>query len=326
MQAIILNFRPAILRANRPDSLSLGERRSEVLILFVKRISKLLLYATCFFLLSNCKEENGERGILLLSYNVAGLPEGISSSHPKTYTSSISPLLNEFDIIHLQEDFCYHDSLLLYDKHPYRTETTGCVPNGDGLNTFSNFPVSDVARFPWNDCSGFDCLTPKGFYYSRITLADNVQVDFYNIHCNAGSSEEAFAARRKNIAQICDYIRQHSAGKAAIVMGDFNSRYTREEDTIRALLDMGFKDAWIELIRGGDVPAISPDRLSDCDSSRTNANCERVDKIFYRSDSTVTITALSYRVDDERFYYRGNDTLQLSDHWPLLSEFKFASK
>lgn len=261
---------------------------------------------------------------MVLSYNVAGLPEGISSSHPETYTSSISPLLNEFSIVHLQEDFCYHDSLLLYNTHQHRTETTGCVPGGDGLNTFSDFPISNLARFPWEDCTGADCLTPKGFSYSQIALTDAIKVDFYNIHCNAGSSDQSFAARRKNIAQICNYIEQHSAGKAVIVMGDFNSRYTREEDTIRAFLDMGFKDAWIELIRGGDVPAVSPDRLNDCSPNRTSPNCERVDKIFYRSDSTVTITALSYYADDERFYYQGNDTLPLSDHSPLITEFNFA--
>lgn len=290
----------------------------------MKQISKLLICAISVFLFSHCKEEeNNERRLFLMSYNVAGLPEGISSSHPKLYTSSISPLLNDFHVVHVQEDFCYHDSLLLYDKHPYRTEPTGCVPDGDGLNAFSEFPISNVTRFPWNDCTGADCLTPKGFYYSQLTLKDDVKIDFYNIHCNAGSSEQSFAARRKNIAQICDYINQHSAGKAVIVMGDFNSRYTREEDTIRAFLGMGFTDVWIELIRGGDVPAVSPDKLNDCETSRTNANCERVDKFFYRSSSEVEITPLSYRVDDARFYYGGNDTLQLSDHWPVIAEFNF---
>src|SRR6185503_16774088 len=36
---------------------------------------------------------------LALSYNVAGLPEGISGSHPATNTAIIAPLLNDYDLV-----------------------------------------------------------------------------------------------------------------------------------------------------------------------------------------------------------------------------------
>ncbi len=262
-----------------------------------------------------------ERNIRVICYNVAGLPEDFSSSSPETYSTSISRLMNEYAVVHFQEDFCYNDSTTLFAEHPYKTDHLGCIPEGDGLFGLSCFPITGVDRHPWDDCTGADCFTPKGFYYSQIEVLDGKKVDFYNVHCNAGGSDESKEARRGNIRQLCNYINQHSSGKPVIIMGDFNSRYTREGDTIRAFANMGFSDLWVELIRGGSVPDLSPDKLNDCDPNKTSPNCERVDKIFYRSSDDVRITPTSFQVDDSRFYYQDNDTLPLSDHWPLFADF-----
>lgn len=275
---------------------------------------------------AGCKKETNEVNISVITYNVAGLPQIISSSNPVLYTTEIGKLLNEFSIVQVQEDFCYHDSLLLNNTHPYRTETTGCVPGGDGLNTFSVFPIANVERVPWDDCTGADCLTPKGFSYSQISFPGGGVIDFYNLHCNAGANTESLEARRKNIAQLCAYLQQHSEGKAVIVMGDFNCRYTREGDTIRAMLDLGFRDVWLEMNRSGSVPDFSPDPLRDCTPNRNSFNCEIVDKIFYRSNPDIEITPTFYSTDDPRFYYNGNDTLPLSDHWPVIANFKISFK
>ena len=42
---------------------------------------------------------------LMLTYNVAVLPDSLSSSHPSEYTPQISPLLNAYDVVVVQEDF-----------------------------------------------------------------------------------------------------------------------------------------------------------------------------------------------------------------------------
>lgn len=292
----------------------------------VKSSITLLIAIAVAMNVSSCKKKDSEKNIKVICYNVAGLPEIVSSSSPETYTSSISPLLNDFDVVHLQEDFCYNDSIILFATHPHQTNHMGCVPEGDGLFGLSCFPISGVDRHAWEDCTGADCLTPKGFYYSRIEVFDGQYVDFYNVHCNAGGSDESKEARRGNIRQLCTYMSQHSTGKPVIIMGDFNSRYTREGDTIRAFADMGFKDLWVELTRNGSVPQISPDKLDDCDPNRTSSSCERVDKIFYRSTGDITIKPTLFQVDDSRFYYQGNDTLPLSDHWPLVAYFNLELK
>lgn len=261
--------------------------------------------------------------MLLLSYNVAGLPEGISQSSPSKNTAKIARLLNDYDIVHVQEDFNYNHLLYGPANHKYKTPWSGPAIIGDGLNTLSIFPIKDFQRFAWNSCFGTDCLTPKGFSYSRIVVAPGVNIDFYNVHCNAGGSADDLAARRDNIVQLCNYIDAHSEGNAVVIMGDFNCRYTRSGDTIRALLDRGFIDAWIELARVGVVPTQGASALTSCSGDPSNANCEVVDKLLYRSGGGITLQALEYEMQEAKF---SEDGEWLSDHMPLFVRMRYSFK
>ena len=127
-------------------------------------------------------------GFSVLTYNIAGLPEIISSAVTRRAPSiaEIGRKLNAFDIVNVQEDFNYNGNLYNEgNSHPFRTLTKGGVPFGDGLNTLSKYPVHEVRRISWNECTGADCLTPKGFTYSRLEIARNIYVDLYNVHANA---------------------------------------------------------------------------------------------------------------------------------------------
>ena len=93
--------------------------------------------------------------------------------------------------------------------------------------------ADDFERVKWNNCTGTNCLTPKGFTLARVRLAEGVYVDLYNAHPNADDTDDALAARRANIAQLSAFIQANSAGNAVIVMGDTNTRYTRTGDSIR---------------------------------------------------------------------------------------------
>lgn len=278
-----------------------------------------------FFVLSSCKQKEVDQlsgTINALCYNVAGLPAGISSSLPRRNMVLISPLLNEFDIVHVQEDFCYHDSLLLFNTHSTVTEPLPCI--GDGLNTFTNYSIEAFERYKWDDCTAADCLSKKGFSYSKIALAKGVTIDFYNIHCNAGGSQESIDARRKNLAQFLNFMNKRSANEPIVIMGDFNHKYTRLGDSTRVLLELGFSDPWIDLVTNGQVPDYSQIDLDNCFPINTSIDCEGVDKVFYRGNSEMKINALSYQYgDDDRYYYQGNPNEALSDHSPLFVRLQF---
>ena len=121
------------------------------------------------------------------------------------------------------------------------------------------------------------------------------------------------------MAQLAEYINNVSAGKAVIVFGDTNSRYTREGDDFYNLLlvPCNLKDAWIQNVMDGEIPPKGESRMVD-DLGQLG---EVVDKIWFRSGKNVEINASTFKVlfteftDDE-----GN---QLSDHYPITSRIDY---
>ncbi|MHC3473091.1 jacalin-like lectin [Streptomyces sp. 7R007] len=267
----------------------------------------------------------------VLSYNVAGLPEGLSSASTPRDTSStaIGQRIAPYDVVHVEEDFNYHAYLYAGDTaHTYRTPTSGGAGIGDGLNTLSKIPydVDDFERVGWNSCqldSG-DCLTPKGFTFMRERLAEGVYVDFYNLHTNAGTNDGDEASRADNLNQLTDFISTHSAGNAVVVMGDTNTRYTRSADTIAEFASAnGLTDAWVQLIRGGSAPAKGSDALVCDQSGATVPNtCEVVDKVLYRGSKLVSLNATYYNNEHAKFLTDGG--LMLSDHDPITVNFSWS--
>ncbi|MEU5095374.1 jacalin-like lectin [Streptomyces sp. NPDC020996] len=267
----------------------------------------------------------------VLSYNVAGLPESLSSAPTprEPSTTEIGKRIAPYDIVHVQEDFNYHAALYAGDtSHAYRTPTSGGAGIGSGLNTLSKIPydVDDFERVRWNSCqydSG-DCLTPKGFTFMRVRLAEGVYVDFYNIHTNAGTNDGDLASRADNLNQLSGFIATHSAGNAVVVMGDTNTRYTRTGDTIAEFAAAnGLTDAWVQLVRGGTPPAKGSDALV-CDQSQPTVpdTCEVVDKVLYRGSRLVSLNATSY--GNKHAGFLTDDGLMLSDHDPIAVGFSWA--
>jgi hypothetical protein len=262
----------------------------------------------------------------VMTYNVDGLPTILKpGGNPTVYTPIIGQKIRPYDIVNVQEDFNSHAALYANDNHPYRTATSGGAGIGSGLNTMSNFPFSDdIDRVTWTDSSATDGnnLTPKGFTWLRLRMAEGVYLDLYNVHTNAGDVDAALAARRSNITQIVNYINANSAGNAVMVFGDTNCRYTRTGDTIRDLLNAMGGDVWVNLIMGGIPPALgAPPLLWDYSTVLTSLGYEFVDKIFYKSNAYITLTPLSYSMPDATF--RDSSGNMLSDHIPVSAQFQY---
>jgi hypothetical protein len=267
----------------------------------------------------------------VLSYNVAGLPEAISSaSTPReSSTTAIGQRTAPYDIVHVEEDFNYHAYLYAGDtNHAYRTPTSGGAGIGSGLNTLSKIPYDgdDFERVRWNSCqvdSG-DCLTPKGFTFMRERLAEGVYVDFYNLHTNAGTNDGDLASRADNLNQLTAFIQTHSSGNAVVVMGDTNTRYTRSGDTIAEFAAAnGLTDPWVQLVRGGTPPNKGSDALVCDQTGPTVPNtCEVVDKVLYRSSKLVSLNATSYNNEHAKFLTDAG--LMLSDHDPISVGFTWS--
>ncbi len=252
--------------------------------------------------------------LYLLTYNIAGLPELISSAQTARSSSIrlIGERLQDFDIVNVQEDFNYNEELYAENVHPYRTVSMGGVPFGDGLSTLSKYPILETERIAWESCSGSDCLTPKGFSYSKIQLAKHVFVDVYNIHATAQDHEQALHARKRNFDQFLAFIQKHSSGNALLIMGDFNAHYAFSKDHIRQFQRaMNLQDAWVSLCNQGMIPE-GQMNFEAKHALMVHDGVESIDKIYFRNSANLTFKAKSYRVEKDLF--TNEEGHPLSDH------------
>lgn len=264
-----------------------------------------------------------------LSYNVAGLPQGISGSNPETNTPLIAPLLNNYDLVLMQESWktpdpnpmaplrVYHEILEAGSVLPFRSVSAplplGSDPErpsalvSDGLNRFARFRFDDVTRERWTNChsSAADCLSLKGFSFSRTTLPGGTVVDVYNLHMEAGGDPEDDALRDAAVTQMSTFINTHSVGRAVIVGGDFNLHTDSEPDSTqfqRLLTETGLVDvcAFLSCPQPG-----------------------RIDKFLFRSSASVTITPTSWQFETDIFI--DGMGVPLSDHDALAVDFAWTN-
>lgn len=277
----------------------------------------------------------------VLAYNVAGLPEGISESHPERNMSLISPLLNAYDVVLTQEDFDwwtplagildfrnYHQRLRAQAVHPWRTdrhpgpEAVGVDAGargllvGDGIGIMAKYPFGPQTVVAWKGCFGgalpfddgaADCLAMKGFRMVTMTLGDGFEVDVYSLHAEAGGSKYDQRLQEKNFEQLAAFINSRDPQRAIILGGDTNLH----TDLVTP-----------EGGNGADIVIwekfLADTGLTDACTHLSCAETDSIDKIAYRSSPDVTLEATSHDFPTERFSYKGKD---LSDHPPLVVEF-----
>jgi hypothetical protein len=275
-----------------------------------------------------------------LTYNVAGLPEALSGSEPSVNTQYISPLLNDYALVMVQEDWkepspnllallgyhVYHQILAKDAKHRYQsipkpipvltdlTRPTALV--SDGLNFFSDFPFQEpVVRVRWANCFGdtkvgaADCLAQKGFALAVMEFAPGVKIDVYTLHAEAGSTEMDQSLQVADYQQLSGYIVANSAGHAVILGGDTNLHLEDPADLV----------IWNGFLQSAGLMDIC--KTLACPA----ADNLEIDRFAYRGNASLTITPLMYAFPRAKFV-RPTDGKPLSDHPPLEVRFRWAAK
>lgn len=245
----------------------------------------------------------------VVTYNVAGLPEGLSNVRPVQNLPLIGAGLNRYDVVFVQEDYAYPELLRSRLRLPY--QSPGFVRGealhfGDGLSGFSKFPFGDVRRAPWRECHGvfdsyFDCLTPKGLAMSRIEISPGVLVDAYNVHFDAGGGPGDVSARAAQLRQLFETVAAWSGERAVLIAGDFNLT-TAELTALRTLAGAA--------------------KLSEaCDALRCGQSW-RLDRVLFRGSAALELRARSWSLDKTM---RDTAGKPLSDHLAVVVGFDWQS-
>ena len=283
--------------------------------------------------------------LLVLSYNVAGLPEVLSGSEPEINTPLIGALLGDYDVVLLQESWktpepnpldplrVYHEILedLVDFEHrsisaelPLGSDATRPEALlGDGLNRFSRVPFGEVTRERWEGCFGGgdtsdggsgDCLALKGFSVATTTLADGVEVDIYNLHAEAGGTAQDQALQEADYDQLASFIEDHSGTDAIILAGDTNLHTDGVPDPENPE-GAGDLEIWERFLdRTGLVDVCTTLGCDDADM---------IDKAASRSSDALTLepTSREYATD----VFVRDDGEPLSDHPPLVVNFAWSA-
>lgn len=289
-------------------------------------------------------EQSASGAFTYLTYNVAGLPQEVSSENPEEHIPLISPLLEPFDVVVTQEDFDwwtddlagldfvnYHERLRADTTHEYVTAQhpgpaavgiDGSDPErplpsvGDGLGILSRFPLRDEVRVPWTHCRGLvdsasDCLAMKGFMVATVELETDVVVDVYTLHAEAGSDPEDNVLQEEQFAQLAEFIDDHSGDRAIILGGDTNLHL--EPDDEDQAHDTPVWEGFLETTGMTDV-------CSEVDCPVPGA----IDKVAWRDGGGVSFEPLTFVHENETF--SGPDGEDLSDHPPVSVDWTWTAE
>lgn len=304
---------------------------SKILSLFLAVIMAFSAFGVTAFAeeISDATTEDNSITVKMMNYNVAGLPNFSGKNVAAGYQVIGQYVLdNSFDIIAVQEDFAYHRSLLknLPDFN-YKTNHTGSIPGGDGLNIFTKtMPIYNEKREPWKLAYGSisegDTLTPKGLIYAAIDIGDGIIIDFYNMHADAFDTEGSREARYSNYMQLVTLIEQNYVknNRPVIVTGDFNHYLHATEvnsDQYKIFHEFcGLKDAWIEIHNDGDYKNFSKWHATGLSPW---GNWDSVEKFLYKDGGGVTVEIL-----DQKFtWIKDANGADVSDHAAAECTFKF---
>lgn len=276
--------------------------------------------------------------------NVDGLPSLINNDGPGSNgTKLISTYLKNkgYDIIGISEDFEYHDELKSYMTGYSWGTYRGSVnvlnlfspANTDGLEFAWNTNTVSVTNESWTQWSHSESgdgnqYIKKGFRHYDMTLDGGQVIDVYVLHMDAG---DVVSSREQQWSQMADVINAADPNRPKLIIGDTNSRWTREDigaNFVNRLNGFSVGDPWVKFWRGGVFPKPGTGDLTDQSDPANLSNYEVVDKLLYLNptyaEGALQLSPKYFRLEQDYTYGTvdgSGNTKALGDHRPAVAEF-----
>ena len=133
----------------------------------------------------------------VLTYNIHGLPSAVTGDDTEGRLTQIAPLLRDFDVIGMQEDWIdeYHPILVegagLPHVDRFDTPLNDDKVYGAGLSFLGKNTILSTQHIYYESCFGFldnasDCFASKGLQFLELDIEGHI-FHFYNTHLEAGN-------------------------------------------------------------------------------------------------------------------------------------------
>ncbi len=164
-------------------------------------------------------------------WNVWCLPSLLTDRRSRQRAAAISPLLNDYDIVVLNEAFVHKDLLLSKSAHEYRyIPPKPCLRVFDsGLLFLSKYPISKCAFERYTHTASVDSLVAKGIGFCNIAIIDESgenhgTLQVFGTHMQSERTNAAQAARHEQALQAASFIlKNRTADRSpAVFLGDMN--------------------------------------------------------------------------------------------------------
>jgi endonuclease/exonuclease/phosphatase family metal-dependent hydrolase len=170
----------------------------------------------------------------ILLWNVWLLPPPLSDRIVHSRARKISPLLNGYDLVILNEAFAFKQTLLSQTHYPHiilqkRKRIFDVFDSG--VMILSKWPVVKTEMEHYRKRERWDRLACKGVIFVRVQLPGSREVDVYGTHMQAGSSDAEQRSRDEQARHLVAFILRHSGeDRRVVVGGDLNMGPARNPD------------------------------------------------------------------------------------------------
>ena len=290
--------------------------------------------------------------------NVDGLPQKIltyelnADGPGSDGTKLISKYLKQksYDFIGASEDFNYHGSLMesLNDEYDSGQERATLSAEGlsldmllngfrfdtDGLNLIwkrNKVTASNETWTQWSHTEPGDGnkYIKKGYRHYDMTLGGGEVIDVYVLHMDAG---DVVSSREQQWSQLADAVNAADPNRPKLIIGDTNSRWTREDirtNFCQRLTLYDVADPWALLWRNGVTPTTDMADLTDESDVADLSRYEVVDKILLINPIAdgLKLYPASFRIEQDYTYGHVNGTDDgkwLGDHRPVVVDIRLA--
>lgn len=251
----------------------------------------------------------------VLTYNIHALPSVVTGDDTLGRIHQIAPLLGDFDLIGIQEDWMdeYHSILVESAGLPYVDRFDAPLNDdkvyGAGLSLLGKNNILKAQHIHYESCFGLlenasDCFASKGLQFAELDI-EGMTFHVYNTHLEAGSGPEDQDVRALQVDTILTVMAQNSTNLPVILMGDFNLEPDKEEEDM--LLSRLRDEAGLRLT------------CTQVDCAEPN----HIDQIYIRSGNDVGLDVLLWERREDFIDEQG---VSLSDHPAIMTTIQWWEK